>query len=107
METLKRKYKGRVRLVRGQLESFEELPSLVKTDLIEIKKILNDYFNKELDVFVFGSYYHGFWDEFSDYDVIINEGNNGVNLTELFKGKIETQVHVISTKNKLSNVLIP
>jgi len=103
----KRLYKGRERLVRGRLKTFEDLPIEVQNDFKIIKETIIENLGRELDVFVFGSYNHGNWDELSDYDVIINENPLNVNLPKLTSDKLGRQVHVLATPHKVANILIP
>jgi predicted nucleotidyltransferase len=63
-------HKGREREFRGQLESFENLPLERQKNFRLIKEIIIEVLGN-VPVFVFGSHYHGFWDEFSDYDVMV------------------------------------
>jgi len=75
METINRK--ERVRINRGVLKYFSELPMDKQIIFKNIKKTINLYLNKETNVYVFGSFYWGFWDETSDFDVTIEyEFNN-------------------------------
>ena len=63
-------HKGREREFRGQLKSFENLPLERQENFRLIKEIIFEVLGN-VPVFVFGSHYHGFWDEFSDYDVAV------------------------------------
>lgn len=63
-------HKGRERNFRGQLKTFEELPLERQENFKLIKEIIFEVLG-DVPVFVFGSHYHGFWDEFSDYDVVV------------------------------------
>lgn len=63
-------HKGREREFRGQLKSFENLPLERQKNFRLIKEIIIEVLGN-VPVFVFGSHYHGFWDEFSDYDVMV------------------------------------
>jgi len=100
-------YKGRERLNRGKLESFYDLPKKVQEDYIKIKQILTEFFRKEIESYVYGSYKHGYWDELSDYDVIIYEKCNGIILDKLIKEEIGLNVNVFSTQDKIGVILIP
>ena len=99
--------KRRIRTRRGKLMSFEDLPINVKEDFIKIKKKLIEYHNKNLEVRVFGSYFHGFWDEFSDYDVIIKESPIFDNTDNKILEDINLKVNVIYTDKPFSDILIP
>lgn len=99
--------KGRERLNREPLKNFKDLPEDKQENFIKIKKILNEYFNKNNDVFVFGSFKHGYWDEFSDYDVIIYENCNTKYLDDLISKKLDLKVNVKYFEKKVGEVLIP
>jgi len=64
-------YKGRERSVRGSLTDFCQLPNHVQENFKLIKKSVENILNKKTEVYVFGSFSHGFWDEESDYDVLV------------------------------------
>lgn len=64
---------GRVRIRRGQVGNFNELPNNVKENFIRIKRVIDVYFNREIEVRVIGSHLEGYYDELSDYDVVIGE----------------------------------
>lgn len=63
-------HKGREREFRGQLKNFEDLPLERQENFRQIKHVVFEVLG-DVPVFVFGSHYHGFWDEFSDYDVVV------------------------------------
>ena len=107
METIS--YKNRERLVRGPLQNFNDLPEHAKENFIKIKNFFNEYYGKSVDVYIFGSFYHGFWDEFSDYDVLIYETNNSVNFTGLIQNSLGIKVDVLIQKIKMDyyKILIP
>jgi len=64
-------YKNRKRIKRGLLTDFTELPSEIQSKFIEVKSFLqeNGYLG---DVYVFGSFLWGWWDEHSDLDIIVD-----------------------------------
>lgn len=62
-------FKDRLRQKRGKLTSFECLPLNHQNNFILIKNKLQEIFGKNLNVYVFGSFYWGSWDDLSDYDV--------------------------------------
>ena len=76
-------HKGREREFRGQLKAFENLPMEKQENFRLIKEIIHEVLG-DVPVFVFGSHYHGFWDEFSDYDVMV---------LSLEKPNIETMIN--------------
>ena len=67
-----RSYKNRERLFRGPLSSFKKLPEEKQKKFIWIAEIIRKYLTSDVKIYVFGSFYWGFWDENSDYDVIID-----------------------------------
>jgi len=96
--------KGRERLIRGKLENFTGLPVEKQEIFKQIKKLINEV--SDTEVYVFGSHSHGYWDEESDYDVIIfNEIN--INIIENVKNKIGLKVDVLFGKNNIGYVAIP
>lgn len=99
--------KGRPREFIGRLQSFEDLPIKNQESLKEIKIFLNEHLNKDIEAYVYGSYLHGFSDEFSDYDIIINENVNRNELDELILKKLNYNVNIIFSVDKISNILIP
>lgn len=98
---------GRERVSRGILQSFNDLP-LDKQGIFKIiKKEIND-FNINHEIFVFGSYYWGFWDEESDYDVLVNHHEDSYNtIMHNLKVKYGLSVHIMTMKNKNKGILIP
>lgn len=64
-------HKGRERLIRGSLTDFYQLPNEIQENFKMLKKTVEKILNKSTDVYVFGSFSHGFWDEESDYDILI------------------------------------
>lgn len=99
--------KGRQREFIGRLQSFDDLPIKNQDDLKQIKSFLNEYFNKDVEAYVYGSYLHGFSDEFSDYDILIGENFNRNELDILIYEKLKHKVNIIFSEQKISNILIP
>lgn len=64
-------HKGRERLFRGPLTDFQELPKDIQENFKLLKKTVEKVLNSSTSVYVFGSFNHGFWDEESDYDILI------------------------------------
>lgn len=62
----------RERIRRGQLKTFTELPFCAQEKFKLVAKEVKELDPTVEDVFVYGSYYWGFWDDKSDYDVRIN-----------------------------------
>jgi predicted nucleotidyltransferase len=74
--------KGRNRPFRGVLKDFYELPENHQNNFLLIKKFIQNFFNE--DVYVYGSFYWGNWDEESDYDVFIKYRKTNDPKNELF-----------------------
>lgn len=84
METIERK--NRVRFLRGKISNFKDLTEKHQNDFITIKKVINKFLGDSTNVYVFGSFYWGFWDEFSDYDVLLDYKYNGFKIDERLDG---------------------
>jgi len=96
--------KGRERLNRGKLNSFSELPIDKQEIFKKIKESLKKYLTTE--VFVFGSYNHGYWDEESDYDVIVfNEIH--IDIRDKIREEVGVKVDVMFGKNNIGYIPIP
>ena len=74
-------HKKRIRLVRGFLMNFYDLPEFAQINFKIIKKFVNNHYKKDIKVLIQGSYLHGNWDEFSDYDVLIKKDPIGNDLS--------------------------
>jgi hypothetical protein len=94
METIIRK--NRTRQNRGELKNFHDLPKEHQGIFLEIKNLFCDFLGEKTNLYVFGSFFWGFWDEKSDYDVLFDYPNNCPNLEIL----IET---IKKTKDKINN----
>jgi len=64
---------GRERTRRGHLKSFSDLPVDVQEKFKTLSKEILEADPNIDNVYVFGSYYWGFWDELSDYDAAIEQ----------------------------------
>ena len=94
--------KGRYRENRGKLKSFYDLPEYVQNNFIQIKNEL------QTDTYIFGSFYWGFWDKQSDYDVftdILIEKR--LEIENTFKEKYNINVNIMSPTNIIDKILIP
>lgn len=99
-------HKGRERILRGVLENFSDLPIDKQNNFKAIKQVIEETLNCKFEMYVFGSFNHGFWDEESDYDVNLI-GKSNVNLNEIISQRTKLKVNVFFTENKLGNVMIP
>jgi predicted nucleotidyltransferase len=106
MNNVKVLYNGRERDRRGQISNFEDLPIEVKNNFKKIKESIEKYFNKEMDVRVIGSHLEGYYDEFSDYDVVIEEECNIVELEEIVSNECQLNVNVVFDTIKYSKSII-
>ena len=99
-------YNGRERDRRGQISNFEDLPIEVKDNFKKIKESIERYFNKEMDVRVVGSHLEGYYDEFSNYDVVIEEECNIIELNEIVSNECQLNVNVVFDTIKYSKSII-
>ena len=76
--------KGRQRECRGSLQSFTDLPLEKQKIFSSIKAKIEEILEKHVDVYVYGSHHHGYWDNQSDYDVLISE-YPGIDLTGILR----------------------
>jgi len=88
-------YKGRERDRRGQIKSFDDLPIDIQQKFIDIKNYINNYLNRQIDVYVYGSYYWGYWDNLSNFDVIVREDINTTEVSELILKDVGIDNNVI------------
>lgn len=106
MDNVKVLYNGRERDRRGQISNFNDLPIEVKDNFKKIKESIEKYFNKEIDVRVIGSHLEGYYDEFSDYDVVIEENFNVEELEQIVSNECQLNVNVIFDTIKYSQSII-
>ena len=99
-------YNDRERDRRGQISNFEDLPIEVKGNFKKVKESIEKYFNKEMDVRVIGSHLEGYYDEFSDYDVFIEEECNIIELEEIVSTECQLNVNVVFDTIKYSKSII-
>jgi predicted nucleotidyltransferase len=96
--------KGRERLIRGKLINFTDLPIEKQEIFKKIKKSINEVIN--VDVYIFGSYNHGYWDEESDYDVMIFS-KDYVDLSDKVRTEVGVKTDILFNENNLDYVMIP
>lgn len=96
--------KGRERLIRGRLTCFTDLPIEKQEIFKKIKKSINEII--DVDVYVFGSYNHGYWDEESDYDVIIFS-HDYVDLSDKVRTEVGVKTDILFGQNNAEYVVIP
>lgn len=94
--------KGRYRERRGRLESFDDLPDHAQEAFKTIKNVLG------VDTYVFGSFFWGFWDELSDYDVFTDTPiPNRPEMIERLKNEFNLDVNIMAPTNIENKILIP
>ena len=99
--------KDRERNFIGKLKEFNDLPIKVQDDLKTVKKYLIEKGLCDIDCYIFGSYYHGFADEQSDYDVISDKNFTYERyITEELKELVGNKVDV-SYINNFHGISIP
>jgi predicted nucleotidyltransferase len=106
--------KDRERTLRGILKNFNDLPTLHQENFFTIKLVVQNYFNE--NVYVYGSFYWGYWDEKSDYDVFIKHRDTNDPRNEIFnvfkdiksvlKNKHNLNVDIMMIREEIG-VLIP
>lgn len=99
-------YKGRNREHKGRLVSFFDLPEKVQGIFSLIKSKVKLELG-EIDVYVFGSYLHGYWDEQSDYDVSVSIKENIVQISKKITNEIGVKVDIVYNKDVNNLILIP
>ena len=100
-------YKGRNRECRGRLNSFFDLPENVQLIFKNIKREINAELIENIDVYVYGSYLHGYWDAESDFDVSIKTIINEVPLKKKISESLGIKVDIFCTKDTNAMILIP
>jgi len=99
---------GRYRENRGVLSAFNNLSNEKQNIFLLLKKEIYDYFSDKMDLYVCGSYYWGFWDEESDYDIgIIRYNFDSKKITDDFKNKLNIKMHLLRFDNEMKGILIP
>jgi predicted nucleotidyltransferase len=106
--------KNRERELRGILENFYDLPTFHQDNFCIIKRVVQNYFNE--NVYVYGSFYWGYWDEKSDYDVFIRHRDTKNPKKEIFdvfndiksvlKNKHNLNVDIMMIREEIG-ILIP
>jgi len=100
-------HKGRIRNFIGRLASFDDLPMKNQAELKEIKSFLCEELNKNIEICLFGSFYHGFADDFSDYDLILSEKCDLINVGAMVKEKLGYSVDLLYYEDKISEIIVP
>ncbi len=108
--------KNRIRLNRGLLKNFYELPLEKQKVFLLIKEKICEFLGKDTKVSVFGSHYWGSWDEFSDYDILLEYQYYGFEtdpriehiaiVKDFFIEKFDLKIDVLTMKGQ-EGILIP
>ena len=88
--------KGRERLIRGKLNNFYDLPIEKQNVFKKIKEVINKHMDCE--VYIFGSYNHGYWDEESDYDVVVFN-QNYVNISNMVREEVGVKIDIMFARD--------
>lgn len=96
--------KGRERIIRGKLNSFSELP----IEKQEIFKKIKEHINKHIkcDVHIFGSYNHGYWDDQSDYDVIVFN-QTYIDIVNPIREELGVKIDIMFARDNVGYIAIP
>ena len=100
-------YKNRARIKRGILTSFDELPEDKKIIFKKIKNYLVENLDKNVNVSIFGSFRHGIWDEYSDYDIKVNVGGDYQKISNQINEKLNIKVDISYQTTNLDLIIIP
>jgi len=99
---------NRKRQRRGETKSFYDLPIEAQQKFISIKNYINEHIGKSIDVYLYGSYYWGHWDELSNYDVIVKEDINTIEISQLILNELNIDNNIIySNEFNKTSTLIP
>jgi predicted nucleotidyltransferase len=97
--------KNRERICKGVLTDFKTLPLEKQEIFLKIKETIRGIIG-DMSLYVYGSYLHGYWDEESDYDVIIMVPKPN-NIDEIIFNKFGIKTNVLFSDKQLSTILIP
>ena len=90
--------------MRGKLFNFTDLPVEKQNIFKKIKHAINEHIST--DVYVFGSHNHGYWDEQSDYDVIVLS-QNYIDILDIIRKKVGVKVDIMFSKDNMGYIAIP
>jgi predicted nucleotidyltransferase len=100
--------KGRTRPNRGKLKSFNDLPLDAQTAFTKIKNELNSLLGDDRNIYVHGSFYWGFWDDESDYDVTVDWVDFDIReIQNKLIEKFDTEINVGYDVHNDENIIIP
>ena len=99
-------HKDRYRKIKDRIDSLQKLPEEKQVTFKKIKSIVEKYYNKDVDVYFFGSYKNGLWDELSDYDLMISDDLLDYNLKKIIEEELEIKVDIFFTSYFKNGILI-
>lgn len=100
-------YKGRERLNRGKLTDFNDLPEHIRENFKTLKILINEDFSDITEMFVFGSFKNGNWDNHSDYDILISGRMNIQEIKLKLAKKTSLKVDIFCDRINNDPILIP
>jgi predicted nucleotidyltransferase len=99
-------HKNRLRSFKGRVNNLLELPEEKQIIFKRIKEQIISFYGENLDVHFFGSHKNGWWDEGSDYDIVVNEKYYSVDLKSHIEEKLNVKVDVFFSDKKNDSILI-
>jgi predicted nucleotidyltransferase len=89
-------YKNSNRLKRGRLQNFEHLPDFAKDSFKLIKNEILKFSKETIKVYVYGSFYWGFWCDESDFDIVITEKINDYEFKKFMSDTYNIKVDIFT-----------
>jgi len=99
-------HNNRYRILRERITKLSELPEEKQNIFKNIKKTIENYYNREVDVYFFGSHKNGYWDELSDYDLMLPIELKDSNLKDYIEKTLEIKVDLTFTFGFKNGILI-
>jgi predicted nucleotidyltransferase len=99
-------YKGMFRIQHTPPNTIYDLPENITKELLKIKNIILDFYKENVNIYLYGSYSSGMYNENSDIDIIINRDENLEILRTLLKEKISIKIDIFCNKNELKLIKI-
>lgn len=97
--------KDRERTFKGKSIKLENLPENKQNIFKEIKNLIHEFYNEKMDVYFFGSHKNGWWDDFSDYDVMISDKYINEHLKKFLENKLGVKVDIFFTSHFQNGIL--
>jgi len=89
--------KDRERIFKGKSTCLSDLPEHKQNIFKEIKKLIHEFYGKEIDVYFFGSHKNGWWDELSDYDIMISDKYMNEDIKNFLESKLKLKIDIFFT----------